>query len=91
MNKFSKYKGVIVVVGVLILVLNTFAYINTYVSEKYELQLIGIKKDIDLNEIKIKENQIKNQRIFLVGFSLLLLSGIVYIIGRNDNKDNIQR
>jgi len=87
MYKLDKFKMLIVLVFFIILAINAIAYINTYVSEKYELQLIGIKEDINLSKIKLKENEIRNQRIFLIGFSLLLLSGIVYVISKSNNKD----
>jgi len=68
------------------MILNALFYANTYVTEKYEVQLIGIKKNIDLNEIEIKEKEIRNQRVFLIGFSLLLLVVICIEIKNYDKK-----
>jgi len=81
-----KYKNIaIVCICLVLMILNALFYVNTYITEKYEVQLIGIKKDIDPIEIKVKEKKIRNQRTFLIGFSLLLLV-VIYIAIRNDDK-----
>lgn len=88
MRKLTKYKGVIVVVTFIVLLLNSIAFINTYVSEKYETQLIGIEKNIDPIEMKTKMNQIKQQRAFLIGFSILILIVTIIIVSRSEEKQN---
>jgi len=41
----TKCKSVVIVyVCLILMILNALFYVNTYVTEKYEVQLIGIKK-----------------------------------------------
>ena len=82
----SKYKTIIVVVAFIIILLNIMAYINTYVSEKYETQLIGIERTIDPIQLEFKKNKIKKQRIFIVGFSLVVLVSTIIILNKKQIK-----
>ena len=56
----------------LILVFNIILYINTFVSEKYETQLEGIRDDITEIEVEKKKAQIESQRKTIVIASVVL-------------------
>ena len=45
-----------------ILIFNIIFYVNTFISEKYETQLEGIRDDITKVEIEKKKNKIESQR-----------------------------
>lgn len=56
----------------MILVFNIILYINTFVSEKYETQLEGIRDDITEIEVEKKKAQIESQRKTIVIASVVL-------------------
>ncbi len=71
-----------------LLVFNLIAYVNIDVSEKYEVQLDGIGTDVSLAEIDLRMAKIKRQRIFLCGFSVLLLCGAIYMVKETSKETN---
>ena len=64
----------------LILIFNIILYINTFVNEKYETQLEGIRDDITGVEIKKKKSQIESQRKTIVITSVVLSIAFVGLL-----------
>jgi len=55
-----------------ILIFNIIFYVNTFISEKYETQLEGIRDDITKVEIEKKKNKIESQRKTIIITSVIL-------------------
>jgi len=60
-----------------ILIFNIIFYVNTFISEKYETQLEGIRDDITKVEIEKKKNKIESQRKTIIITSVVL--SIVFV------------
>ena len=58
-------------------IFNIIFYVNTFISEKYETQLEGIRDDITKVEIEKKKNKIESQRKTIIITSVVL--SIVFV------------
>lgn len=79
-------KKILLVVIPLILIFNIILYINTFVSEKYETQLEGIRNDITKVEIEKKKKKIESQRKTIIITSVVLsivFAGLLLIRKKN--------
>ncbi|KAA5533882.1 hypothetical protein [Paenimyroides baculatum] len=86
MKSYNKFKRLFPFIVLIILVLIFFAYLNTYIKQKYEVQLHGIVKNIDENVVNAGMRRLKNERIFLIGFSISLIIIAVVIVYKDDKK-----
>lgn len=86
MKSYSKFRRFFPFIVLIILVLNLFAYLNTYIIQKYEVQLHGIVKNIDENVVNTGMRRLKNERIFLIGFSISLIIIGVVVLHKDDKK-----
>ena len=59
---------------------NLILYINTFVSEKYETQLEGIRNDITEVEINKRKNKIVKQRNTIIVTSVVLSIAFVVLL-----------
>ena len=56
----------------IILIFNIILYVNTFVSEKYETQLEGVRDDITEVEIEKRKSKIESQRKTIIITSVIL-------------------
>lgn len=56
----------------IILIFNIILYVDTFVSEKYETQLEGIRDDITEVEIEKRKSKIESQRKTIIITSVIL-------------------
>ncbi len=65
-------KKILLIAIPIVLVFNIIAYVNTFVNEKYETQLEGIREDVTEVEMKKKKEKIQSQRKTIVITSVIL-------------------
>lgn len=65
-------RKIILIVIPIVLLFNIVLYINTYVSEKYETQLEGIRDDISFAELEKRKSKIESQRRTIFITSVIL-------------------
>jgi len=75
-----KLKKIIIIIIPIVLFCNLILYINTFVSEKYETQLEGIRNDITEVEINKRKNKIVKQRNTIIVTSVVLSIAFVVLL-----------
>lgn len=64
MKNYNRFKRFFPFIVLIILVVNFFAYINTYIRQKYEVQLHGIVENIDENVVNAGMRRLKMKGYF---------------------------
>lgn len=71
MKNYNRFKRFFPFIVLIILVVNFFAYINTYIRQKYEVQLHGIVENIDENVVNAGMRRLKMKGYFWLDFQYL--------------------